>query len=190
MSRLRSRKKYSREMAEAARQGLVVPSPEPLHNTNSDDIPQSAQKEKSHDLDSLSDNEALNMMHHPDSGELPDLASSGDEEEDGPSLCAQLRREIKQLILLRNSSSPAVEEAENTTDEDEDEDDDAECDFHTTVKKKRRLNIGPRAKKEWKRVVSYNTEESSQLEICVGLTEYAKQLYQKSVTAIPSGKCF
>ena len=41
-------KKYSREMAEAARRVLVVPSPEPLHDTDSDDIPQSAQKEKSH----------------------------------------------------------------------------------------------------------------------------------------------
>jgi hypothetical protein len=90
------KKNYSREMVEAARRGLVVPSPEPLNDTDSDDIPHSAQKERSHDSDSMSDNEALNMMHHPDSGELPDLASSGDEEEDGPSLRAQLRREIKQ----------------------------------------------------------------------------------------------
>ena len=40
-------------MGEAARRGLVVPSPEPLHDTDSDDIPQSAQKKKSHDSDSM-----------------------------------------------------------------------------------------------------------------------------------------
>ena len=79
-------KENSREMAEAARRGLVVPSPEPLSDTDSDDIPQSAQKQRSHDSDSVSDDEALNMMLYPDTADLPDLVSSGDEEEDGPSL--------------------------------------------------------------------------------------------------------
>ena len=119
---LRAEKNYSREMVEAARRGLDVPSPEPLSDTDSDDIPQSAQKEKSHDSDSMSDNEALNMMNYPDTAELPNRVSSGDEEEEGPSLRAQLRREIQHPIVLPKSSSPVVEEAENTTDEDEDED--------------------------------------------------------------------
>jgi hypothetical protein len=136
----------------------------------------------------VSDNEALNMMLYPDTADLPNLVSSGDEEEE--SLRAQLRREIKQPTAQPTSSSPANEEVDNSTDEDEDEDDDADCDFHTSVKKKCRLNVGPRAKKQWKRVISYNTEECSNLEICVGLSQYAKQLYQKSVSVIPSGKCF
>ncbi len=38
---------------EAARRGLVVPSPEPLNDTDSDDIPHFAQKERSHDTDSM-----------------------------------------------------------------------------------------------------------------------------------------
>jgi hypothetical protein len=181
-------------MAEAARRGLVVPSPEPLNDTDSDDIPQSAQKERSHDSDSVSDNEALNMMNYPDTAELPDLVSSGDEEEEGPSLRAQLRREIEQPIEQPKSSSPAdVEEAENTTDEDEDDDDDEDDEdgaVRTTVKKKRRSKLGQRAKKDWQRVITHNTQESSQLEIFVGLTSYAKQLYDKSDTPAPSGNLF
>ncbi len=67
---------------EAARRGLVLASPEPLNDTDSDDIPHSAQKERSHDSDSMSDNAALNMMNHPDTAEFPDHVSSGDEEEE------------------------------------------------------------------------------------------------------------
>ena len=181
-------KNYSREMVEAARRGLVVP--EPLNDTDSYDISHSALKEMSHDSDSMSDNAALNMMNHPDTAELPDLVSSGDEEEEGPWLRAQLRREIEQPIAQPKSSSPAVvEELENTTDEDEDDDVDEDGAFRTTVKKKRRSNHGPRAKKDWQRVISYNTEESSQLEICVGLTAYSRE-YDKSDTPAPSGKLF
>ena len=95
MTRLRSREKIFSRNGGSCPSRFVVPSPEPLHDTDSDDIPQSAQKEKSHDSDSMSDNAALNMMNHPDTAELPYLDSSGDEEEDGPSPRAQLRREIK-----------------------------------------------------------------------------------------------
>ncbi len=62
--------------------------------------------------------------------------------------------------------------------------------MHTNVKKKRRFHHGPRAEKDWQRVIAYNTEESSQLEICVGLMEYSRELYDKSDTPAPSGKVF
>jgi hypothetical protein len=94
-------------------------------------------------------------------------------------------------LRSQNFSSPVVEEAENTTDEDEDEDedDDADCAFDTTVKKKRRLNHGQHAKKDWQRVISYKTEECSIMEICVGLTAYSRE-YDTSDTPAPSGNLF
>ncbi len=145
------------------------------------------QKERSHDSDSMGDDAALNMLNHPDTSDLPDLEMKRRKDH----RCApNLGRNIKQPTAQPKFSSPVVEEAENTIDDDEDEDDDEDGVFHTTVKKMRRFNHGPRAKKDWQRVIEYNTKERSQLEICVGLTAYFMELYDKFDTPAPSGKLF
>ena len=76
------------------------------------------------------------------------------------------------------SSSPVVEEAENKTDEDEDEDDDEHGAFHTIVKKKRRFNHGPRLHVLRK----IGSVQLQKVDICVGLTAYSRELYDKSDT--------